>query len=280
MSTPVSHTAQPVVIPLYPDGAPGPGDWDQEEQWSDISWSDRKIIRNVTQPTLAAYLPDPAIARGTGVVLCPGGAWHFLAFQQEGIDLAQWLNSQGIAAFALKYRLIKTGEDYEREMQRNIMDPDRMASLMEQLRPLLLDDGQQAMRIVRKRMREWGLSPDGIGMMGFSAGGTVTVNVALTHEPDCRPDFVAAVYTGPWGDEPVPADAAPMFILCTADDEMASGNSLRLYTMWKAAGHPVEMHIYAKGGHGFCLRKTDLPVDGWKNRFVEWLQGQGFLSAV
>lgn len=275
-----TRTAQPVVIPLYPDGAPGSEDWDQEEQWSDISWSDSKIIRNVTQPTLTTYLPDPAMSRGTGVILCPGGAWHFLAFQQEGIDLAQWLNSQGIAAFILKYRLIRTGEDYEREVQGNMTDPDRMAALMKPLRPLLLNDGQQAIRMVRERVSEWGLKPGRIGMMGFSAGGNVTVNTALTHSPDCRPDFAAAIYTAGWDEVPVPPDAAPMFILCASDDEMASPNSLRLYTTWKAAGHSVELHVYSKGGHGFCLRKTDLPVDTWRHRFVDWLQAQGFHSEI
>jgi len=278
MDTPVTHSAQPVVIPLYPDGAPGSEDWDQEEQWSDIWWSDSKIIRNVTQPTLTVYLPDPAISQGTGVILCPGGAWHFLAFQQEGIDLAQWLNSRGIAAFILKYRLIRTGDDYQKEVQGNMMDPDRMAALMKSLRPLLLNDGQQAVRMVRERIPEWGLKPDRLGVMGFSAGGSLVVNTALTHDPDSRPDFAAAIYTGGWDEVPVPADAGPMFILCTADDEMASPNSLRLYAMWKAAGHPVELHIYSKGGHGFCLRKTNLPVDTWTDRFVDWLQAQGFHS--
>ena len=275
MNAPADRSKDPVVIPLYPDGAPGSEDWDQQEEWSDISWSDSKIVRNVTQPTLTVYLPDPDIATGTGAVLCPGGAWHFLAFQQEGIDLAQWLNTQGIAAFALKYRLIRTGDDYEREVQQNMMDPDRREDLMKPLRPLILNDGQQAVRMVRERLTEWGLKPDRIGMVGFSAGGNVAVNTALTHDPDCRPDFVAAIYSGGWEDVTVPEDAPPMFILCAADDEMASANSLRLYNMWKTAGHPVELHIYSKGGHGFCLRKMNLPVDTWRNRLVDWLQAHG-----
>lgn len=95
------------------------------------------------------------------------------------------------------------------------------------MRPLLLGDGQQAIRMVRERIPDWGLEPDRIGVMGFSAAGSVAINVAMTHQPDCRPDFVATIYTGGWEESPVPADAAPMFILCTADDEMASNNSMR-----------------------------------------------------
>ena len=235
------------------------------------------VVRNVTQPTLTAYLPDRAISRGTGVIICPGGAWHFLAFQHEGIDVARWLNSKGIAAFILKYRLIKTGDDFEREKQRNISEPGKMKALMEPLMPLVLSDGQQAVRTVRKGASEWGLKVDRIGIMGFSAGGSVAVNVALTHGPDCRPSFAAAIYTGEWDDVPVPSDAAPMFILCAADDTMAS-NSLRLYAMWEAADYPVELHVYSKGGHGFGMEKRGLPADTWISRFADWLQAHSLLS--
>ena len=212
------------------------------------------------------------------MVLCPGGAWHFLAFQQEGIDVAKWLNERGIAAFVLKYRLIRTGEDYTKEVQQNSADRERMAALMAPLRPLILNDGQQAIRMVRERSSEWGLAEDRIGMMGYSAGGSLALNVTLTQEPGCRPDFTAAIYSGSGDEAPVPADAGPLFILCAADDEMASRNSLGLYAAWKAASRPVELHIYSKGGHGFCLRKMNIPVDTWINRLADWLRAHGFYS--
>lgn len=279
MNTPIAPKSRPEIIPLYPEGPPGSEAWDQKEQWTEISLTSDKVLRNVSQPTLTAYLPDPAIARGTGVVVCPGGAWHMLAIQHEGIDVATWLNSQGIAAFVLKYRLIQTGEDFAGELQRNLSDPDKMASLMKKMRPLLLNDGQQAIRIVRERAPEWALKKERIGVMGFSAGGSVVVNAALTHSPECRPDFIAAIYAADYDADPVPADAAPLFILCAADDEMASTNSLRLYTEWRSAGRPVELHIYSKGGHGFGMRTMNLPSDGWIDRFVEWLQSQDLCSA-
>jgi acetyl esterase/lipase len=267
-------TTQPAVFPLYPNGATGSEHWDQEEEWSDIWWSDQPVLRNVSQPTLTAYLPDPAIAQGTGVILCPGGGWQFLAVAQEGIDVALWLNSIGIAAFVLKYRLIRTGDDYQ-EAQRK-PDRARMTAAMAELRPLILNDGQSAVRMVRENADAWGVRPDRIGIMGYSAGGNVALNVALTHAADSRPDFVAAIYTAGWDDVPLPTDSAPLFILCTADDDMASANSIRLYGLYKAAGYPVELHIYSKGGHGFCLRQTGLPVDGWRQRFAEWLEANGF----
>jgi acetyl esterase/lipase len=276
MTTSNPTSQQPAIVPLYPDGAPGSEDWDQKEQLSDIAWAGFKVARNVTQPTLTAYLPEPAKSRGTGIIVCPGGAWHFLAVEHEGIDVARWLNARGIAAFILKYRLIKTGDDYEKEMQTNMADRDRMASLLNPLRPLLLKDGQQAVNVVREKAIEWEVNADRIGMMGFSAGGSLAVNVALRNDIACRPDFTAAIYTADWDDAPVPPDATPMFILCAADDEMASPNSIRLYTEWRNAGKPAELHIYAKGGHGFGMLKNDLPTDMWIDRFVDWLDAQGF----
>jgi acetyl esterase/lipase len=115
-------------------------------------------------------------------------------------------------------------------------------------------------------------------MMGFSAGGMLTLNVALHHDPACRPDFAAPIYGAPPPDAPVPADAPPLFLLCAADDDMASAVSTQYYSAWRAAGHPVEMHIYAKGGHGFGMNTLGLPSDRWIERFAEWLGAMGFLK--
>jgi acetyl esterase/lipase len=150
---------------------------------------------------------------------------------------------------------------------------------MKPLRPLVIADGQQTVRVVREHASEWCLAPDRIGMMGFSAGGMVTVSVALKHDASCRPDFAAAIYASVQA-APVPADAPPLFILCAADDEMASPISVRLYSDWKAAGHSVELHIYATGGHGFGMRKLGLSTDTWIERFGDWLQVQGLLDSL
>ena len=262
---------QPLVLPLWPAGAPGSEDWSWTEEESLIPPS-LKVIRNVSQPTLTAYLPDPAIATGTAVVVCPGGAFHFLSIDMEGTDVARWLNARGVAAFVLKYRLIRTGDDFPAVVWQNLSDRNKMTQLMEPLAPLVVADGQQAVRLVRQRAAEWALSPNRIGIMGFSAGGMVAVNVALRHDGESRPDFAAPIYAAHWQAAPVPADAPPLFILCAADDDMATANSIPLYSNWRSAGQSAELHIYASGGHGFGMQQRGAPTDTWIERFGDWLQ--------
>jgi acetyl esterase/lipase len=195
----------------------------------------------------------------------------------EGTDVARWLNDRGVAAFVLKYRLIRTGDDLAAQVRENLSDRNKMQSLMQPLRPLVLADGQQAVRVVRGGAAGWGLAPDRIGMLGFSAGAMVTTSVALEHDAGSRPDFAAAIYSAGRDEISVPADAPPLFVLCAADDEMASVRSLQLYAAWRERGHPVELHIYATGGHGFGMRTQGLPADSWIERFGDWLQAQGML---
>lgn len=279
MDVTLSTNAQTTVVPLWPDGAPGSEGWTQQEQ-EDVIPPRLKVIRNVTQPTLMAYLPDPSIANGTAVIVCPGGAFHFLSIDMEGTDVARWLNARGVAAFVLKYRLIRTGDRFPVEVWETLNSRTRMAELMGPLRPLIVADGQQAVRVVRQHAAEWDIAPDRIGIMGFSAGGTVTENVARLHDADSRPDLAAVIYGANLAEAaPVPADAPPMFVLCADDDEMAASASTRLYAEWRAAGRPVELHIYSKGGHGFGMNKQGLPADTWIERFGDWLQAQGLLKS-
>ena len=237
-----------------------------------------KVIRNVAQPTLTAYLPDPQIATGTAVIVCPGGAFHFLAYEHEGIQVAAWLNSRGIAAFMLKYWLIRTSDDFEAEVERRLSHREELAEQMMPLVPLILADGQQAVRLVRQRSAEWGIRPDRIGIMGFSAGGGVTMAVALNYDASCRPDFVAPIYPGHFGDIPVPDDAPPLFLAHASDDPLIPpAISTAIYAAWQAAGRSAELHIYSRGGHGFGMNRQGLPVDGWIERFEEWLRAQDLL---
>jgi acetyl esterase/lipase len=130
---------------------------------------------------------------------------------------------------------------------------------------------------VRQRAAEWGVDPKRIGLMGFSAGGAVTVQVALNFTPDCRPDFAAPIYAAVFDEVQAPPDAPPLFLLCAANDEMASRASLILYSAWKLVKRPVEMHIYASGDHGFGMNKQGLPSDTWIERFEDWLKGLGII---
>jgi acetyl esterase/lipase len=220
------------------------------------------------------------VATGTAVIICPGGAFHSLAIDHEGMDVARWLSVRGVAAFVLKYRLLQTevrDEDFERQIQANLSDRNKMREVTKQIGPLAIADGQQAVKVVRQHASQWGLAPERIGMMGFSAGGRVTVGVALEHDAESRPNFAAPIYGALWEELAVPADAPPLFIALANDDELAVDPSIALYCAWRAAAHPVELHIYAQGGHGFGMRKQGLPTDHWIDRFGEWLQVQGFM---
>lgn len=271
-----STAAQPQVIPLWSEGEIDTTGWDQPEE---IAYNENglKVIRNVVTPTLTAFLPDPAAATGAAVIVAPGGAFHLLAFEHEGIEVARWLNARGIAAFMLKYRLIQTGDDFPQCVVANLNDQARRDELFEQIFPLITADGCQAVRLVRQRAAEWGIRPDRIGMMGFSAGGSVTLSTALHYDADSRPDFAAPIYSAPPLEGPVPEDAPPLFLLCAADDDMASATSIGYYAEWRAAGRPVELHIYAKGGHGFGMNTLNLPSDRWIERFADWLQEIGMV---
>jgi acetyl esterase/lipase len=274
-------TTQPTVLPLWPDGAPGSEDWPQQEEELILPPS-LKVVRNISQPTLTAYLPDPALANGTAVIVAPGGAFHFLSIDMEGTDVARWLNARGVAAFVLKYRLLRThgvtGADVRAEVHATLSNREQMDARMQPLRPLILADGQQALRLVRQQAAQWGLAPNRIGMMGFSAGGVVTASVALEHDAQSRPDFAAVIYGAGREEVAVPADAPPLFLLCAVDDEMAATRSLQLYSAWKAAGHSVELHIYARGGHGFGMQQLGQPTDTWIERFGDWLTGLGLMN--
>jgi acetyl esterase/lipase len=274
-------------IPLWPNGAPGSEHWKQLEKefWTPPGAKDRiRLVRNVTQPTLTAFLLEPEIATGTAVIVCPGGALHVLAVDHEGFDVARWLNAKGIAAFVLKYRLLETPADdlaSEAYLQQMVSNDQAMHDFSIQHKPFALADGQRAVRLVRERALEWNLRPDRIGMMGFSAGGFVTACVALEHDGSSRPDFVAPIYAAVWEDVVAPMNAPPMFLAFASNDglgEIMVSSSLKLYRAWQAAGAPVELHAYAQGDHGFGMRTQNLPSDTWIERFHEWLENQELVT--
>ncbi len=265
------------VISLWAEGEIDTSGWDQPEEIVVLK-NGLKVIRNVSRPILTAYLPDPAIATGTAVIVCPGGAYHLLAHEHEGTEVARWLNNHGIAAFILKYRLVQTGSDFPDCIDQNLNDPHKMETIVNPLFPLITADGCQAVRLVRTHASDWGLNEQRIGILGFSAGGMVTLSVALHFDSSSRPNFAAPIYSGSPLDAPVPVDAPPLFLLCASDDDMASEVSTRYYDRWRTAGRPVELHIYARGGHGFGMHKNDLPSDHWIERFAEWLETLGFLE--
>jgi len=275
--------AQQKVIQLYNGAAPGSEGWSWQEKENSSNAIGVKIVYNVSQPTITVFLPDKSIANGTSVIICPGGGFHFLSIESEGYEVARWLNKKGIAAFVLKYRVVHClTEDPVKEFMAK-MGTKNFEQDVTPVIAMSIADGAQAVIYVRKHAMDWGIDPNRIGLMGFSAGGTVTTANAYTYTAESRPDFVAPVYAfvGRFTKPEVPKDAPPMFVVAAADDQLVppQEHSLAIYNDWIASKHLAELHIYAKGGHGFGMRKQNLPSDDWIERFADWLQSQGLLQA-
>jgi acetyl esterase/lipase len=274
------------VIELWPAGAPGSEDWTQQEQETRSQPHRHIFVRNITRPTITVFLPESAIATGTSAIVCPGGAFHFVTMDNEGTAVAEWLNARGVAAFVLKYRVNATPPDdaaFAADTQKRMTEAPEsrerhMAEITRRIAPLAIADAQQAMRIVHGRAAEWGLAPEKIGMIGFSAGGRVTVGAALNYDADTRPAFAATIYGALFEGLDIPVDAPPLFITVAADDPIAAEPCLRLYQAWRAANTLAELHIYAQGGHGFGMLRQGLPSDTWIERLADWMGSQGFLG--
>jgi dienelactone hydrolase len=268
-------------IPLYPAAAPGSEDWDYAEQEQLPSPpSILGDVRNVTWPGLIPYLPDPKTASGMAIVVCPGGAFHGLAINHEGHAVARWLQAHGVAAFVLKYRVVRTPDSAEafaaqmKELRALPFEENKrhIDAATGTVRQMAIADGLRAIQLVRERAQEFGINANRIGIMGFSAGGYVAAHVALKYEPASRPDFTGVIYGAMVDHVNVPQDAPALFMALTNNDEIAVEPSLALYSAWRRCGHPVELHIFANGEHGFGMNQTGLPVDDWINRFWAWLQ--------
>ncbi|HEY4325242.1 MAG TPA: GDSL-type esterase/lipase family protein [Mucilaginibacter sp.] len=270
------------VIPLYTGAAPGSENWTYSEK--EMNVGDVQLVYNVSRPTLTAYLPDPAIATGTGIIVCPGGGFYILVMKSEGTGLVKYLNQKGIAVFILKYRLgqsltDKPGEELTENMKKSDF-PKKIASII----PLSVADGREAIKYVRSHAAEYNLSPSRIGIMGFSAGGTVSASTAFNYNADNRPDFVAPVYAyvpPTLQGAAVANDAPPIFLAAATDDPLVpASHSIDLYSRWLASKHSAELHLYAKGGHGFGVNKQNIPTDTWLDRFGDWLGLQGLLNPI
>jgi len=275
------HAAAQDVIPLYPGTPPGstPENY-PEKQYFSKSWN-TEVVANVTKPTLTVFKPSAELNNGTAMVICPGGGFMALSITTEGADAAKYLAAKGVTTFVLKYRLKRTGEDATEEFAALFADRKKFQETVGKVIPLSIADGLAAVTYVRKHASDWGVSPDRVGIMGFSAGGTVAAGVAFRYAPDGRPAFVAVIYgaAGRLIDVPVPADAPPMFIAAATDDNLGlAPDSVALYEKWTSAHKPAELHMYAKGGHGFGMRKQNLPTDQWIERFTDWLVLQGWLD--
>ncbi|RYE02766.1 MAG: alpha/beta hydrolase [Sphingomonadales bacterium] len=275
---PIAIPAQPTAITL--DTGPLP-DAQAPEAWHSQYGS--VFARNVTVATLTPFLPDPAKANGTAVIVAPGGGFRTLSMQNEGWDVAKALAAKGVAAFVLKYRLNQTPvemaafEQSMREMFSGAARPPRGTpeEAMKQLAPQIAD-ARAAFALVRRRAAEWHVDPKRVGMVGFSAGAMLTMATTLAGE-DAKPAFIGNVY-GPLSPMTVPADAPPMFVALAADDPLFGNTGFGLIESWRTAKRPVEFHLYEQGGHGFGMYQKETTSTGWFEAFAQWMKMHGFLK--
>ncbi|HYA78903.1 MAG TPA: alpha/beta hydrolase [Candidatus Nitrosopolaris sp.] len=257
------------TIPLWPNGAPGFENRRNEPELAKDYW-----VRHINNPSVTVFLPPKARATGAAVVICPGGGHRELVFNAEGVDPARYFNRLGVAAFALKYRLAReTNSPYTLDNAR--------------------EDAQRAMRLVRSHAREWGLDPNRIGIMGFSAGGELTSMVAFgptagnpnAADPidrvSCRPDFLIEIYPGPLGvPEVVPTNSPPAFFLGADDDLEPARTITDILEKYRKAGVPAEVHLFAKGSHAFNMgyRSKLVTIKGWPQRLTDWMADNNILN--
>lgn len=274
----------PAPVALWPGRAPGDtGELGEEADTTkptDNLIAGRRLIRlgKVSQPTLTVFRPPADRDTGASVLVCPGGGYHILALDLEGTEVCEWLNSIGVTGVLLKYRVPR------REGREPHAAP--------------LQDAQRALGWVRHRAPELGLDPGRIGVLGFSAGGHLAA--ALSTNPDrtyprvdaaddlsCRPDFTVLVYPGylavkEQGDRlpaelKVGATTPPTFLVMAQDDPVRVENVLHYALALQQAKVPMELHVYPAGGHGYGLRRTELPVTTWPDRVADWMKAQGWL---
>jgi acetyl esterase/lipase len=285
---------KPTVVDVWPGKAPNDAGISGEEKFIELKIDGKpyqvagkptKWLTNVSKPTLTVYRPAKDKNTGVAMLICPGGGYHNLGWDVEGEEVAAWLNSIGITGIILKYRCPRRAGDVKGEPP---------------LGPLM--DAQRAVSLVRGQAKEWGIDPKKIGMVGFSAGGhlagaTATNFDKRAYDPiddidkiGCRPDFAVMLYSGYLKvkdkDEPAPdlrisAQTPPIFLVHASDDTVSSvDHSVIMYLALKRAGVPTELHIYASGGRGFGVRKSDQPCSTWADRCSAWLRSQGFLPVA
>ena len=279
----IAFAADPIA--LWPGAAPGetgglPPEADTTKPDVKLTGGKRVTrIGNVSTPTLTLFRPAAAKDTGAAVLVFPGGGYNILAYDLEGTEICEWLNSIGVTGVLVKYRVPARRDG-----------PRRAAPLQ---------DAQRALSLVRSRASEWKLDPQRIGVLGFSAGGHLTASISnnfekRTYEPvdaadkfSRRPDFAVLIYPAyltvkDEGDKiapdlPVSARTPPSFLVQAEDDNVRVENSLFYFLALKNAKVPAEMHLYASGGHGYGLRPDGKSVTSWPKRAEEWMRALGVL---
>lgn len=243
--------------------------------------SNQSRIAYVETPSLSVYLAPKERANGCAVIICPGGGYNILAWPKEGLEVAEWFNSIGVSAFVLKYRVPR------RDPQRIHWEP--------------MQDVQRAIRLVRSRAEEWKIDPNRIGVLGFSAGGHLSVmagvrfnekaypRVDQIDDISCRPNFICPIYAAYLADGyrddvaelgelvTITSDTPPVFMAVTWDDKMRGAQAALMLAELKKKNVPAELHVFTQGGHGYGMRDNGKPVSAWKTDLAAWLTSMQFI---
>lgn len=284
------HTQQPIWPGKVPDAQPVPGPETMKID-SDffVAGSHVTGVFNVTQPTMTIYSPTEK-STGAAILVFPGGGFQGLAIDLEGTEVCDWLTSAGITCVLLKYRVPSRPYDWHCKCR-----PNGLA-----ISTLALEDAQRTMGLVRSHANQWHIDPKKVGVLGFSAGGYLVAEISTHFDrrlytpvdaadgESCRPDFAVAIYPGHlWTEDNlelnprirVTRNTAPTFLLQAENDPTDPvQNSLAYFGALKQADVPVEMHLYAQGGHAFGLRKTQFPITEWPKMVERWLRTIGITS--
>jgi acetyl esterase/lipase len=280
----VGHT-QVAIWPGTPPDAHGVPGTEYVETTKDerVAGKPYVWVSNITSPTMTVYSPKGHNTRAA-VVVFPGGGFEGLAIDLEGTEVCDWLTSEGITCVLLKYRVPSLPYDWHCKCRPNDLATSTLA----------LEDAQRTMGLARFHAAEWHIDPHKIGVLGFSAGGYLVAEISAqfrrrvytpvdaADKESCRPDFAVGVYPGHLrvGDHayklnpnlPVTRQTPPTFLVQAEDDNVDGVNqSVAYYIALKNASVPVEMHLYAQGGHAFGLRRTKLPITGWPQLVETWL---------
>lgn len=275
------------VIELWPNGLPTdakPLSEAKIEQQKNLQKERPEHIAYVDTPSLTVYQAEQKKANGCAMIICPGGGYNILAWHKEGLELAEYLNKFGVTAFVLKYRVPR------RDPNRVFWEP--------------LQDVQRAIRLVRSNASHWNVDPNRIGVMGFSAGGHLTVaagtefqtktytRIDTADDVSARPNFICPIYAAYLGtgfnDDKAELDpdlkltnqTPPTFLAVTGDDKMRGALAALLYARLNTLNVPAELHVYTKGGHGYGIRPNQNPVSTWHHRMTDWMKSQGYLDSA
>jgi acetyl esterase/lipase len=262
------------VVYLWPNGAPGSEGKTGDEATRVTQPGGDHVVSNVHKPSVTVYLPAKGTATGAAVVIAPGGGHNSLWMDHEGYNIAKWLSEHGVAGFVLKYRLAREpGSTYTIE-------------------GTSLSDTQRAIKLVKSRAAEWGVDPERIGVIGFSAGGELAA-LAATHVDQGKADaadpverlsskvgFFGLMYPAIPKDMPLSKDMPPAFLVCGENDRQNISEGVpELYLAMKKVKAQAELHVYTKVGHGFGVRATTKgPVAQWPQRFYDWMEARGLLQ--